>query len=155
MKQVDLISFLCNYYGIVNDNLNFNKLTHFDVKILFPNVKRMNTDELKYNCDKLYTGDVILVYDYKGYILPYFNPRLELENMRILESYIVEKEFIDISKLELDKLSKDELLKLRKKVRRNQQIRDEKIIVKAIRKKKNREVMKYKIKKKMLRMEEF
>ena len=155
MKQVDLISFLRNYCGIVNENLKYNKLTHIDVSLLFPNIERMDFDELKYNQDKLYTGDIILVYDYKGYVIPYINPRFGLEYTEPLTTYVEEEEVIDINAINLDQLSKDELIKLRRRIKKNKQLKDEKIIVKAIRRKKDRRVIRYKIKKNMLRMEEF
>ena len=47
MLFLDLISFLCNYYGIVNESLKFNRLTHADIKILFPFVKRSSYEKVE------------------------------------------------------------------------------------------------------------
>jgi len=155
VRQVDLISFLCNYYGIVSDSLKNNKLSHIDVKILFPNIIHIGFKELKRNYHKIHNDDVILVRDYKGEVLPYINPRLDIDKFISIVPMKIDNEKIDISDIELDKLSKDELLKLRKKLKKNQKNRDENVIVREIRRKKNHQIIKYKTKKCMLRMEEF
>ena len=54
MRSIDLVSFLCNYYGIVNESLKVNKLTHADIKILFPFVKRSSYEKVENENMKVY-----------------------------------------------------------------------------------------------------
>ena len=141
MESIDLISFLSNYYGIVNNSLKLNKLTHIDVKILFPNIKRTSFEKVNNNIASIYKGDIIMVYDAKGKILPYINPHLQIsENLEKQDIY-EDDELINIDYIDLDSLSKDELLTLRKKLKKNKQYKEEKKVEKAIVRKKDYQVM--------------
>ena len=51
--------------------LKINKLTHNDMKVLFPDIKRTSFDNLERNSSLIYKGEIILVHDCNGYILPY------------------------------------------------------------------------------------
>ena len=155
MRSIDLVSFLCNYYGIVSKNLKINKLTHNDMKVLFPDIKRSSFDNLEHNSSLIYKGEIILVHDCNGYILPYINPHIKVDECFEDISNYEEQEIIDISELDLDKLSKEELLKLRKKLKKNHQYHDEHNVTNKIRNKKNPKVKQYKRNKIMIRMEEF
>jgi len=154
MHQIDLISFLNNYYGINNESLKMNKLTHTDVKILFPMIKRSSFSELQNNMSLVYKGELLLVYDSYGKILPYINPHLEvLDNNEYFNNY-EDVTFININDIDLDKLTKDELLQLRRRLKYNHQKEEEKEVVDIIRKKKDHQTICYKKKKMLLRMEE-
>lgn len=154
MNSIDLISFLRNYYGIINNELKANKLTHFDVKILFPKIRRVSKEFLECNLHDIYKGNIILVYDCKGRILHYLHPHLLIDVRCADEIYEQDENYIDISSIDLDSLSKDELLNLRKKVKKNCQRASERAITKVIKRKRDKEVVDYKRKKLMLRMEE-
>ena len=154
MDSIDLISFLCNFYGIVNENLKINKLTHTDIKILFPQIKRISIERLNNNLALVYNGDIILVYDCFGKILPYVNPHLQINVCPINENSYAERERINLNSLELDELSKEELLNIRRQLKRNHKYLEEKDVVKVIRKKKDYQVTDYKRRKNMLKMEE-
>ena len=112
MNSIDLISFLRNYYGIINNDLKANKLTH------------------------------------------YLHPHLLIDARCADKIYEQDENYIDISSIDLDNLSKDELLNLRKKVKENCQRASERAITKVIKRKRDKEVVDYKRKKLMLRMEE-
>lgn len=154
MQQIDLIGFLCNYYGITSEYLKANKLTHADVKILFPNIKRTSFIEMKNNLSLVYNGEIILVYDCHGKILPYLNPHLEINDCFVNEDSYAENDLIDIKEVEIETLSKEELLHLRKLLKIRHQRSSEKVIVQAIRNKKDHQVINYKMKKMFLKMEE-
>lgn len=150
MECIDLISFLRNYYGITSSSLKINKLTHADIKILFPDIKRISLERLKKEMESIYRGEVLLVYDAHNYILPYVNPHyLVNQNIDNTINYD-ERMIIKIDDLEL--LSKDELLKLRYSVKKNMQYEDAKEITKHIREKKNPKVKLYKRQKRDLKM---
>ncbi len=150
MECIDLISFLRNYYGITSNSLKINKLTHADIKILFPDIKRISLERLKKEMELVYRGEFLLVYDAHNCILPYVNPHyLVNQNIDNTINYD-ERVIIKIDDLEL--LSKDELLKLRYNVKKNMQYEDAKEITKHIREKKNPKVKLYKRQKRDLKM---
>ena len=155
MRSIDLISFLSNYYGIVNNNLKINQLTHSDIKILFPYIKRSSFRDLKKDSMSIYKGDMVMVYDCKGNILPYINPHLDIHEYVIPNANYALKEVININDGCLNQMSKKQLLKLRSFLRKKHQFSDEKVVVDVIRNKKDYQVIKYKRKKMMLRMEDF
>ena len=154
MECIDLLTFLRNYYGIVNQNLKINRLSHMDMRILFPNVKRGSFEYLDNNQELVYNGDIILVYDCYGFVLPYINPRLDIISYEDAYDEYADHEKIDISDVDLEMLSKNELLTLRRKLKNNHQFSDEKMVVKAIRKKKDRGTIRYKQEKRLLKMED-
>ena len=154
MRIIDLISFLRNYYGIVNESLKVNKLTHTDIKILFPFIKRGSFDDIRYDDNKVYNGEIIMVHDCKNHVLPYVNPFLKVDVNLIETNNYEEDVLINLNESILDNLSKDELLKLRKHLKKNNQYNEQRKVTNVIRKKKDPKVKQYKIKKMMLRMEE-
>lgn len=74
-KSIALSKFLSRYHNLTGDNLT--KLTHKDVKILFPHLERYSFDELESNPELLYSGDVVMVSDGKS-VIPYRVPKIEL-----------------------------------------------------------------------------
>lgn len=147
MKKIDLVTFLNNYYGIYHAKLNKKVLTHSDIKILFPNIKTCEY----YSVDDLVKGNVIMVYDRNNNIRYYYNPHLNINN------YVEVKEKVDDNKIALDninQLSKEELLKLRRKLRLNNQRKESYLINKLIRLLKRKEPRIYREKKKKLMLKE-
>lgn len=69
---ITMAEFLYNYFGI--EDLNVFSITHEDIKVLFPELKRFSITELEKDLTLIYKGDVILVKDKKGFVLPYCNP---------------------------------------------------------------------------------
>lgn len=70
-NAIDTISFLKKYYGIINENLNRDKLTHQNLSTLFPQLKRVSNDFVLKNPELIYTGKVIFVKDANNYCAPY------------------------------------------------------------------------------------
>lgn len=72
LKSISLNKFLKLYLGIENDVLK--KMTHCDVKILLPELCRCSFEYAYENCEMILRGDIIIVSDAKGTIVPYLKP---------------------------------------------------------------------------------
>ena len=147
---VDLISFLRNYYGINNSSLKSNCLTHNDVKVLFPFVKRTSFEHLRLNYDYGHKGIIIMVYDARGSVIPYLNPfieNIEYDNDEV-DNYIDNQVAIELD--DIDTLSKEELLKIRKSLRKARAFNQEKTVVRMIKKLKEQEPHEYRKRKELL-----
>lgn len=81
---MNLSTFLAHYFGIENENLS--KLTHKDIKDIFP-LKRISFDELKKNKHLLLSGSVIVVRDCKGKEIPYVVPKKTYNNNEVIINY--------------------------------------------------------------------
>lgn len=75
LKPISLVKFLNLYLGITNDVLS--KMTHSDIKILLPNLKRCSYEYAYDNSALVLRGEIIIVSDAKGIIVPYFKPSEE------------------------------------------------------------------------------
>ncbi len=146
MKSIDLVSFLTNYYCIYHPAFNNKKLSHDDIKILFPFIETINY----FDNNDLVKGDIIGVYDKNRKIAYYVNPRIS----EVIADYEVNNSNEKISIPNLDNLSKYELLNLRRKLRLNNQRKESYLINKVIRKIKRKEPRDYK-KRKLLVKESF
>lgn len=75
--DISLAKFLSRFVSLYGKDLK--KVTHNEVKILFPNLKRCSFNKIKENPMLIYDGDVILVDDGKT-IIPYYIPKEETLN---------------------------------------------------------------------------
>ena len=73
MESMSLIKYLRIYYG-VNISKKNGKLTHNLIKKNMPFVKRCNFDYSLSNRDMLMCGEIVMVYDDTGAVLPYIVP---------------------------------------------------------------------------------
>ena len=73
MESMSLIKYLRIYYG-VNISKKNGKLTHSLIKKNMPFVKRCNFDYSLSNRDMLMCGEIVMVYDDTGAVLPYIVP---------------------------------------------------------------------------------
>jgi hypothetical protein len=73
MESMSLIKYLRIYYG-VNISKKNGKLTHNLIKKNMPFVKRCNFDYSLSNRDMLMCGEIVMVYDDTGAVLPYMVP---------------------------------------------------------------------------------
>lgn len=73
MESMSLIKYLRIYYG-VNINKKNEKLTHNLIKKNMPFVKRCGFDYSLSNRDMLMCGEIVMVYDDTGAVLPYIVP---------------------------------------------------------------------------------
>ena len=73
IKEISLSKFLSRYVSLNGEDLK--KITHAEVKKLFPELKRSSFDEISENPELLVSGKVILVSDGKHRI-PYYVPKV-------------------------------------------------------------------------------
>ena len=73
MESMSLIKYLRIYYG-VNISKKNGKLTHNLIKKNMPFVKRCDFDYSLSNRDMLMCGEIVMVYDDTGAVLPYIVP---------------------------------------------------------------------------------
>ena len=149
-RYIDLISFLRNYYGINNSSLKSNCLTHNDVKVLFPFIKRTSFDEVRRNYECSHRGVIIMVYDARGSVIPYLNPfikNIEYDYDEV-DNYCDDSEIFELD--DIDILSKEELLKIRKSLRKAKAFSQEKNVIQMIRKLKENEPHDYRKRKELL-----
>ena len=152
--KIDIISFLRNYLGITGSSLKQNKLTHDDLKVLFPNVHLVRLPyELAYkNPELVYSGEYLIVYDSHYQMIVYKNPLILEDILPQEDSNYEEKRSIPLP--DLSSLSKDELLKLRRQVRILGEEKKAHIITNFIRKIKRTEPKRYREEKERLRNED-
>jgi len=134
-ESITVESFLVNYLGIRDNNTLSNQISHKDIKALIPHLVRPSFDYIIEFPDLVYNGEVILVEDSYGSVVPYFNPLFlrekkdgefeELTKEAILErpkddmdfigEFVEEKpqeEIPNINDIDITKLSNYELKKL-------------------------------------------
>ena len=148
MKSFDIINFLGKFYGITNESLNNDTISHSDMKKLFPFIRTCQFD-----MENFLKGNIISVYDKTGNIVYYESPHLIINDIDIKES-VNNEEIIDIKKIDLSILSKEELLKLRRKLRLLGLVKESKKLTKLIHKKKQEEPKEYREKREKLKIKE-
>jgi hypothetical protein len=135
-ESITVESFLANYLGIRDNSTLSNQISHQDIKKLLPQLVRPSFDYVLDYPDLIYNGEVLLVEDSYGSVVPYFNPLFlrekkdgefeELvasvktiecpnEDMAFIGEYVEEtkiEEIPDINTLELSELSNYELQQL-------------------------------------------
>lgn len=98
LKSISLNKFLKLYLGIENEVLK--KMTHNDVKILLPDLCRCSFEYAYENCEMVLKGDIIIVSDAKGMIVPYLKPH---EKMQFNVGLIYANETKKVAKITTDK----------------------------------------------------
>ena len=154
MVTIDLISFLKNYYGIYHSKLSFDNLKHEDILELFPFINVCNNKDVK--IEELAIGNIVGVYDKTNRVVFYHNPHCSLDTIdfQMIEDTNDENKMIVVKLEDLENLSKEELLKLRRKLRINNQRKDSYMINTLIRKLKKKEPRKYRREKEKLLIKE-
>ena len=77
-EVISLSKFLSRYVCMQGDNLK--RITHEEVKYLFPYLKRTSFDMIEEHKELLYMGKITLVSDGKK-IIPYYTPELEYSEL--------------------------------------------------------------------------
>ncbi len=77
LKSISLVKFLNLYLGITNEVLR--TMTHDDIKVLLPNLKRCSNEYAYCNSALVLRGSIIIVSDARGIIVPYLKPTEEME----------------------------------------------------------------------------
>ena len=147
--------FLIAYCGIQDGNLLSNKLSHKDIKQLFPNLKRVSFDYVLDNIDDIYTGNIILVQDSFEKVVPYKNPHIQIYediNIEYVEEDIENSNDTFDTVLELENLNSYELSQLAKKYKESNRITEYRKVCRMIKKRKNNGVEEYHKKKEKIIM---
>lgn len=108
---ITMPKFLYDYLGI--EDINIFKITHEDLKVLMPEVKRYSFEKLERDYSLVYQGDIILVKDIKGKLVPYYNPlkylEIEIKDLDEIQKncIIKEQEELDIENFTNYELKKE------------------------------------------------
>lgn len=70
-NSIDAISFLAQYYGIVNNDLKLGNVTHQNLSSLFPFLKKVSFEWALKNQELIYTGKLVIVKDCNNNPAPY------------------------------------------------------------------------------------
>lgn len=132
---ISLKSFLIIFCGIYNETILQGKITHDDVKHLFPELKKVSFDYVSKNSNEIYTGKVILVKDSFGFIAPYQKPLIE-EYIDIPDiNFIEDKKEQAIEEIvNLENLSLYELSELGKKYKDENRLTEYRRVCRLIKK---------------------
>lgn len=130
--------FLISYCRIYNRNLLDSKITHNHIKILFPHLRRVSFIYVLENIKEVYIGNILLVKDSVGHVVPYIKPDVkELGDIKVDCGYPNKFEDND-DKFEkavcLEDLSMHELLQLCKKYKEQNRINEYRKICRLIKK---------------------
>ena len=151
-RCISLTKFLINYCGIYTDNIHNINISHYDVKELMPNLKRISFENLLKYKNGLYTGEFIPVKDYHGNIVPYINPMLDIDISYEIDCEIEKEKEIQPTPL-TDDLRAYELAKLCKLFKEHNKKREYRAAQKLLKQKKDSDSKQYKKKKNNLIME--
>lgn len=133
--SISLKSFLIIFCGICNDTLLKGKVSHDDIKHLFPELKRVSFDYINKNINEIYTGKVILVKDSYDFIVPYKKPLIE-KYIEIPDIEIVEEKCEEAIEeiVNLENLSLYELSELGKKYKEEKRLTEYRSVCRLIKK---------------------
>ena len=133
---IDLKIFLINYCGIFNEDLFTKKLKHKDIKELLPQLKRVSFEYLISDIRLLYNGEIIAVRDSYGEVLPYINPKVNMQNLDYSQvEYDLNEQSMTKEKLnniQYENLSIEELILLCKRLKKYKRIQEYRIVSKYL-----------------------
>lgn len=153
-NSIGLEKFLMSYYGISNNGLSELKMSHKDVKVLYPHIKRISFEQLMHNKEILYIGGVIPVKDSYGNIAPYLKPEIKDIEICTISGGESNNEEPDFDTLIIDEEMKLYELANLCRALKNRDIHSYRIAYKLLKTKKNeqKEEQRYKQKKLNLKM---
>lgn len=153
-NSISLRKFLMFYYGINDSNILSHNLTHKDIKVLFPDLKRVSFDYVLDNIKDIYTGSIIMVKDSIGNPVPYINPKLDIHIDNDIDLELIKEDndnkFEEI--VELENLSLYELTELAKKYKRDNRKNEYRGVCRIIKKRKDNDLKIYHEKKEKIIM---
>ena len=138
-NSITLRSFLVSHCCIWKKELFNNKLSHDDIKCLFPYLKRASFGYVLSNIRDVYIGNILLVKDSYNNVVPYFKPKLnEITDIDINEIKCIDEndanENDSIIVDDIENLTLYELIELRRKYKTQNRIVEYRRISKIIRK---------------------
>lgn len=151
-NSISVQKFLSIYCGISAENILNVKISHADLKILMPQLKRVGFDSLLKDKTDLYVGNIIAVRDSYGNIAPYKSPEMEL-NYESYDVCVESNKDKEIKKIIVNEdLNTYELSQLCKKFKISGRMREFRIAYSILKTKKDKRVKDYKNKKLLLKI---
>ena len=115
-ESMSVQSFLSRILGIRDNSILSREITHADLKAMMPKLVRPSFQYILDNPDLVYAGEVLLVEDSHGSVVPYFNPSYLYEEVDYIGTFVEEKpqqeEIPNIDDFVLSELSNYELQNL-------------------------------------------
>lgn len=151
-RNVDSISiskFLRIYYGITDEVLLTGDISHKAIKQLIPDLKRLPFDYAYKNEDLIASGDIVLVNDSNGNIIPYKTPDAleDIDDIEdCLEATTKEEKAIKVT-IEIEGLNLYQLSELCKNFKKNHRIKEYRFTYRILKAKKikNAKTKKYRM----------
>ena len=72
---ISVNAFLTKYCGIYDESILSMNLSSKDLKTLFPYLKNISYDKVLEDPKEVYVGNILLVKDNSGNVIPYFKPK--------------------------------------------------------------------------------
>ena len=144
-------------FNLADESILKTKISHKDLCILIPNLRRVGYDKLLKDRGMLYSGDVIAIRDSFGCVLPYLNPKLIYSQEEFYRIFDCEKDKteIEIKKIiSSENLEPYELKEVCSKLLELRRFKEYKIVKRMLTKSlkyKSKKVKKYKIEKMKLK----
>lgn len=160
-NSISIKKFLRVYCGVEDYNIYNSKLSHQDIKDLFPYLKRVSFNSVISEKEEMYLGSIISVVDSYGNIAPYIKPTTlisDLGELTLVDSDESKAENLKqtsaIEEIILsENLSNYELRCLKEKYKQLRDYNKYRIVIRLLRQK-NATTNNYKIKKLVLKMED-
>lgn len=112
---ISVNAFLTKYCGIYDESILSMNLSSKDLKVLFPYLKNLSYDKVLENPKEVYIGNILLVKDYMGNVVPYFKPKRITDECITLDICEDKKEDKFITAINLEKLPDYQLSLLAKR----------------------------------------
>jgi hypothetical protein len=85
--SITIEAFMARILGVRNQRVLANRITHNDLKDLFPDLRRPSFDYVLDNPRTVSMGEVFMVSDCQGRVVPYFNPHYVIEEIEYYGTY--------------------------------------------------------------------
>lgn len=145
---ISVNAFLTKYCGIYDESILSMNLSSKDLKVLFPYLKNLSYDKALENPKEVYIGNILLVKDYMGNVVPYFKPKRITDECITLDIKPEDKEDKIITAINLENLPDYQLSLLAKKYKELGRITEYRKVCQMIIDRKNKSnIKKYKHKK--------
>ena len=149
-NYISINKFLRIYYGVTDENLLTGNITHKALKQLIPELKRLPFDYSYKNQNLIASGNIVLVIDCNGNVIPYETPQAveDIGEIETLSTETASKEEKAIEEVvAVDNLSLYELSELCKKYSKDHKLKEYRFTYRLLKakKQKNDKTRKYKM----------
>ena len=146
-ESISINKFLRIYYGISDEKLLTQDISHKALKRLIPELKRLSFDYAYKNKDLIASGDIILVNDCNGNMIPYLSP-IAVDDIVELDSVSISKEEKQFENICIsENLNIYQLSELCKKFKQDRRIKEYRFAYRLLKlkKQKNEKTKKYRM----------